>query len=124
MIASIGLDRTTAYITNILPWRPPGNRNPTTAEIAMCLPFIERHIELVRPEVLVFVGGTSAKTLLGRSDGINRLRGTWYDYASSGLASPISAIATFHPAYLLSSPGQKRAAWRDLLAIRERLGGT
>jgi uracil-DNA glycosylase family 4 len=121
MIGSIGLDRSTAYITNILPWRPPGNRNPTSAEIAMCLPFIERHIELVHPKVLVFVGGTAAKTLLGRSEGITRLRGSWQSYSSAGLAAPVDALAMFHPAYLLRSPGQKRAAWRDLLMVRERL---
>ncbi len=121
MIGAIGLDRSTAYITNILPWRPPGNRNPTTAEIAMCLPFVERHIELAHPKVLVLVGGTSAKTLLGRSEGITRLRGQWQRYSSPGLPAPIDALALFHPAYLLRTPGQKRAAWRDLLALREKL---
>jgi DNA polymerase len=121
MLAAIGLDRGSAYIANVLPWRPPGNRSPTSDEIAACLPFIERHIELVDPEVLVLVGGIAAKALLGRTEGITRLRGQWIDYSSLGLARPIPAMATFHPAYLLRSPGQKRLAWRDLLAIQARL---
>lgn len=121
MLAAIGLDRSSAYISNVLPWRPPGNRSPTSDEIASCLPFIERHIELVDPAVLVLVGGIAAKALLGRNDGITRLRGQWFDYSSFRLPRPVPAIATFHPAYLLRSPGQKRLAWRDLLAIRARL---
>jgi DNA polymerase len=121
MVKWIGLDRTSFYITNILPWRPPGNRAPTAAEIAMCLPFIERHIELVDPALLVLVGGTSAKALLGTSEGIVRLRGRWMSYSGRGMPRPIPAIATFHPAYLLRSPAQKREAWRDLLAIKNRL---
>ncbi len=123
MTATIGLDRNSAYITNILPWRPPGNRPPQAAEIAACLPFIERHIEIVDPEILVLVGGTSAKTLLARNEGIMKLRGRWFSYSTPGLHRPVAAIATFHPAYLLRSPGQKREAWRDLLAIKERLDG-
>ncbi len=121
MLAAIGLSRETAYITNILFWRPPGNRQPTSGEIAACLPFVERHIELVSPEILVLLGGTAAKTLLARSDGIMRLRGRWFEYSTPGLARPVPAMATFHPAYLLRSPGQKRAAWQDMLAIRDRL---
>lgn len=113
------------YITNILPWRPPGNRQPTGAEIAACLPFLERHIALVAPRLLVFLGGTSAKTLLNRTEGITRLRGKWYEYAApameaAGLA-PIPAMATLHPAYLLRQPAQKRAAWLDLISVREKL---
>ncbi len=121
MLATIGLDRTSAYITNILYWRPPGNRNPTAAEIAACLPFIERHIELVDPEVLVMVGGTAAKTILGQSEGIMKLRGRWFNYESARMVRPISATAIYHSAYLLRSPAQKRDAWRDLLAIKLRL---
>lgn len=121
MLAAIGLSRQTAYITNILFWRPPGNRQPTSGEIAACLPFVERHIELVSPEVLVLLGGTAAKTLLARNDGIMRLRGRWFEYSTPGLPRPIPAIATFHPAYLLRSPGQKWVAWQDMLAIRDRL---
>jgi len=119
MLASIGLDRTSAYITNVLPWRPPGNRKPTPAETTMCLPFIRRHIELVDPDLLVFVGGTSAAALLNRSEGITRMRGRWFDYAAS--THQIPAMAIFHPAYLLRQPALKREAWRDLLAIKARM---
>ncbi|HEX2113249.1 MAG TPA: uracil-DNA glycosylase [Alphaproteobacteria bacterium] len=121
MLACIGLDRTSVYITNILPWRPPGNRSPTAAEIAICLPFVERQIELVDPDVLVLLGGTAAKTLLATADGIVKTRGKWRSYASPGLARPIEAIATYHPAYLLRSPAQKRDSWRDLLMIKNKL---
>lgn len=121
MMAWIGLDRTSFYITNILYWRPPGNRQPTAAEIAACLPFVERHIELVDPALLVLVGGSSAKTLLGRSEGIMRLRGQWFQYQSAHMARPIPATALYHPAYLLRAPAQKRDAWRDLLSLKRRL---
>ena len=121
MLAAIGLNRETAYITNILFWRPPGNRQPTSGEIAACLPFVERHIELVSPEFLVLLGGTAAKTLLARSEGIMRLRGRWFDYSTPGLARPVPTLATFHPAYLLRSPGQKRQAWQEFLALKDRL---
>lgn len=121
MLAAIGLARADVYITNILPWRPPGNRSPTDAEIAACLPFVERHIELVAPRLLVFVGGTSAKTLLCTREGIMKLRGRWFSYESVHMAAPIPARAIFHPAYLLRSPAQKREAWIDLIAIRHRL---
>lgn len=120
MMSSIGLDRTkNAYITNILPWRPPGNREPTPAEIAICLPFIRRHIALVQPRILVPVGGTSAKTLLDQRQGIMRLRGRRFEYAGPGLERPLPAVPLFHPAFLLRSAGQKALAWRDLLTIRE-----
>ena len=121
MLAAIGLGRNSAYITNILPWRPPGNRKPTAAEIAMCLPFVRRHVELVAPEILVFVGGTSASAMLDRSEGIMRLRGRWFQYRTEQWSRTIDAISIFHPAFLLRSPGQKREAWRDLMMIRERL---
>ena len=121
MMKWIGLDRTSFYIANILFWRPPGNRQPTTAEIASCVPFVERHIALVRPQVLVLVGGTSAKTLLNTADGIIRLRGKWRELAIPGLDRPIPTLPTFHPAYLLRSPAQKRESWRDLLALKSQL---
>ncbi len=121
MLAGIGLDRTSAYITNVLFWRPPGNRTPTGTEIAACLPFVERHIELVDPEVLLLAGGISAKSLLGRSEGILKLRGHWAHYQHAGMARPIPALASLHPAYLLRQPAQKRLAWRDFLALKEAL---
>ena len=121
MMAAIGLNRTTTYITNMIAWRPPGNRQPSTQELAMCLPFVQRHIELVAPKVLILVGGVAAKTLLGRSDGIMRLRGQWHDFIVPGLSEPITTTAIFHPAYLLRSPGQKREAWRDLQMIQQKI---
>lgn len=121
MLGWIGLDRTSVYITNVLFWRPPGNRTPTQAEIAACLPFVERHIELVAPEILVLAGAASAKTLLARNEGITRLRGRWMLYESSGMTRPVPAMAVFHPAFLLRQPAQKREVWRDLLAIRDKL---
>jgi DNA polymerase len=123
MLAAIDLDRTSCCISNMLFWRPPGNRTPTADEIATCLPLAQRLIELVAPEVLVLVGGISAKSLLGRSEGITRLRGIWRRYETAGLGAPIDAIATYHPAYLLRQPIKKREAWRDLLAIKARLSG-
>ncbi len=121
MLAWINLDRSTAYITNILFWRPPGNRPPTTAEIAACVPFVERHIALVRPKLLILVGGTSAKTLLNTTEGIIRLRGKWREFHGPGLDRPIPTLPVFHPAYLLRSPAQKRESWRDLLAIKSQM---
>jgi len=119
MMAAIDLDRTSAYITNILPWRPPGNRKPSPAEVMSCLPFIDRHITLVNPKLLVFVGGTSASTLLDTTQGITRIRGRWASYAVNG--NDVPAMPIFHPAYLLRQPGLKRETWRDLQSIRQRL---
>jgi DNA polymerase len=121
MLAALGRERDTAYISNILFWRPPGNRSPTDAETAACLPFVQRHIELAKPKVLVFLGGSSAKTMLSRKEGIMRLRGKWFDYTSDGLDAPIPAMPTFHPAFLLRQSAQKREAWRDFLSIQEKL---
>ncbi len=123
MLAAIGLDRRSVYISNVLFWRPPGNRTPTPAEISACLPFVERHIELVDPEILVLLGGPAAKTLMGRNDGIMKLRGKWFEYESRGMSRPVPTIASFHPAYLLRSPIQKRAAWADFLAVQAKLRG-
>jgi uracil-DNA glycosylase len=121
MLAAIGLDRGQVYITNLLYWRPPGNRNPTPGEIATCLPFLERQIEILQPKLLLLVGGMSAKTLLNRSEGILKLRGRWADYHHPRLPHPIPALPTLHPAYLLRQPAQKREAWRDLLSFAEGL---
>ncbi|CAO3440493.1 uracil-DNA glycosylase [Azospirillum endophyticum] len=119
MLAQIGLDRGKVYISNILPWRPPGNRSPTQAEVAACLPFLERHVELVRPKLLVALGGVSAKTLLNRAEGITRLRGQWRSYEGAG--TPIPLMPMLHPAYLLRNPIAKREAWRDMLALQQRI---
>lgn len=121
MLASIGLDRTRVLISNTVFWRPPGNRTPTPQETAVCMPFLERLIELVDPRILVALGGPAAKALLAQPTGIGRLRGKWFGYSTPRLARPIAATAMFHPAYLLRSPGQKRDTWRDLLAIRRKL---
>lgn len=122
MLATIDLSRThpdpgrTVYITNVLPWRPPSNRTPEAAEIAMFLPFLERHIALVQPDLIVLMGNTPCKALLGR-EGITRLRGQWVDV----MGRP--ALPMFHPAYLLRNPAAKREAWADLLALKARLTG-
>jgi uracil-DNA glycosylase family 4 len=119
MLAAIGLDRSSVYIANIVPWRPPGNRTPTPQESAICLPFILRQIELVDPDILVCLGGPSAQTLLGIKDGITKIRGRWFTFDTG--KREIRALATFHPAFLLRSPLQKRFAWRDFLAIKKAL---
>ncbi len=122
MLASVGLSReVNAYITNVVFWRPPGNRTPNSEEIAACLPFVARHIELVDPAVLVLVGGIAATALLAKPAGITKLRGHWYEYETPGLPRPVPTTALFHPSYLLRSPQQKRYAWRDLLAIKQKL---
>jgi len=121
MLAAIGLDRTSVYIANIVPWRPPGNRTPTPQESQICLPFILRQIELADPDVLVCLGGPSAQTLLGVKDGITKTRGRWFTFNTG--KRDIPAMPTFHPAFLLRSPLQKRFAWRDFLAIKKALVG-
>ena len=122
MIAAIGLDRSQVYIANVIPWRPPGNRTPTPQETQICLPFIQRQIELVDPEILVTLGNPSTQTLLSTRDGIMRTRGRWFDYNTGTRA--IRAMATFHPAYLLRSPAYKRLSWQDLRAIAKALPQT
>ena len=114
------------YLSNILNWRPPGNRTPSLSEIEVSLPFIEKHIALVKPKILILCGGISAKALLGRSEGILRLRKSCYDYKPQtkelGLdVSAISAIVTYNPVYLLSTPSQKKAVWADMLSIEQKL---
>jgi len=120
MFAAIGLSRQGAgagalYITNILPWRPPQNRTPTPAEIAMMLPFVERHVALAGPGLLVLMGNVACQALMGRQ-GITRLRGQWVEVLG------LPALPMFHPAFLLRNPAAKRAAWEDLLRLKERLG--
>jgi len=122
MLAAVGLSRkTNVYITNVLFWRPPGNRKPTTEEIASCLPFVRSHIALARPKILLLAGGTAAGTLLGRTEGIMRLRGRWCDLAIPGLDRPVTTIASYHPSFVLRTPGRKNEAWRDLLAIEAKM---
>ncbi|MBM3645250.1 MAG: uracil-DNA glycosylase [Alphaproteobacteria bacterium] len=122
MLAAIGRSRTeNAYITNILFWRPPGNRTPTPAEQAICLAFTRRHIELAQPKVVLLAGGVAAKALLDTTDGIIRMRGKWTELAL-GDGRTVPALPTFHPAYLLRTPASKRQVWADLLALDKRLG--
>ena len=122
MLAAIELDRGAVYIANIVPWRPPGNRTPTPQEQQICLPFIRRQIELVDPDILVCLGGPSTQALLGIKDGITKTRGRWFGYHTG--TREIRALPTFHPAFLLRSPLQKRFAWRDFLAIKKALAET
>jgi uracil-DNA glycosylase len=120
MLAAIDLNRkTNAYITNVLNWRPPDNRDPTPEEAATCLPFLRRHIELVNPGIIILLGAVSAKYVMGKTDGIMRLRGKWLDYHVNGRMVPV--MPTLHPAYLLRRPVDKKLAWRDLQAIQDRI---
>ena len=119
MLAAIGLDETLVHITNIVYWRPPGNRTPTLHEAQVCRPFLERQMQLVRPDILILLGGVAAKHVLDVAEGIMRVRGKWRDVQVGGRS--IKAIATLHPAYLLRSPAAKRLAWRDLLAVSSAL---
>ena len=120
MLASIGLDRSAVYITNLLPWRPPGNRTPTAEETRLLLPYLRRHIQLAKPEYLLILGGSSAKALLGTKDGILKLRGVWRD-VDFGDGATRPTLCSLHPAYLLRSPAQKRLSFDDLLSLRARL---
>jgi DNA polymerase len=119
MLTAIGLDRTKAYIANVVPWRPPGNRTPTPQETAICLPFIRRQIELANPDILVCLGQPATQTLLETREGITKTRGRWFKYDTG--SREIRALATYHPAFLLRSPLQKRFAWRDFLALKKAL---
>ena len=121
MLASIGLDRTSVYISNTVFWRPPGNRQPSLEETQACLPFVEKHIALAKPDLLILSGGTSTTTLLKKDASISRLRGKLYDYSNAYLSRPVPAMVTFHPSYLLRTPAQKRLAWHDLLIVKEYL---
>ncbi|WP_375638082.1 MULTISPECIES: uracil-DNA glycosylase family protein [unclassified Bartonella] len=120
ILASIGLTRNNVYIANTIPWRPPGNRTPTPREIALCRPFIERHIYLARPRVLIALGGVAAQFLTGSQNGIIRTRGKWHIYESEDNIK-IPVMPTFHPAYLLRTPSQKKLTWIDFLEVKNRL---
>lgn len=119
MLKAIGRDESNVYISNLLFWRPPGNRDPSTEEIVACRPFIERLIELVQPKVLICTGKFSTATLLGTTQGITRIRGRWHDYKRGDVTVP--AMPMLHPAYLLRQPGVKREAWRDMLELAAKL---
>ena len=121
MLASIGLDRAVnCYITNVINWRPPDNRDPTPEEAAVCLPFLRRHIELANPGVIVLLGAVAGRHVMGITDGIMRSRGCrWMEYRVGDRMVPI--IPTLHPAYLLRQPAHKKLAWRDLQALAARM---
>ncbi|MBL8893074.1 MAG: uracil-DNA glycosylase [Rhizobiales bacterium] len=125
MLATVGLDRRAddparaVLITNTIFWRPPGNRKPTEAETAMCMPFVSRLVEVMRPRLILCVGATPTQRMMNLTDGILKLRGRWFDVTVDNGTIPL--LATLHPAYLLRQPVQKKLAWRDLLSLRERL---
>lgn len=121
MLGSIGLDRSSVLITNILPWRPPGNRTPTEGEIATCLPFVLRHIALVQPDMLLLLGATAVRAILGHTQGIRRIRGRWQALTVPGMDRTIPTLPTYHPAYLLRTSLAKKEAWSDLLHLQEKL---
>ena len=120
MLAAIALDRkTNAYITNVINWRPPDNRDPSPEEAAQCLPFLRRHIELANPVVIILLGAVAARHVVGISDGIMKLRGRWLEYRVGDRMVPL--MPTLHPAYLLRQPAHKKLAWRDLQAVRDKM---
>ncbi len=121
MLNAINLDRNSVYITNIVPWRPPNNRAPNSEEILQCLPFIQKHIEIIQPYILVLLGGTATKAILTTTHGITKLRGQWHKYNSLNIKRPIPTIAMYHPAFLLRSPGHKKEAWKDLQEIQKKI---
>ena len=121
MLAAIGLTEEDAHITNIVYWRPPGNRTPTPQEAQVCRPFLERQVELVAPDIVLLLGGAAAKHIFDVPEGIMRMRGKFRDVRSA--AQAVRALATLHPAYLLRTPAAKRLAWRDLLTVKGALAG-
>ena len=123
MLASIGLNRENCYICNILPWRPPGNRAPADSEIAVCLPFLKKQIEIVQPDIIFALGAVAVNTLLGNGDTISKLRGKWLEYKLDS-GKKISLMAGYHPAYLLRTPAQKAKAWSDFLRLKKKMEQT
>lgn len=123
MLGSVGLDRTTVAMTMLVPWRPPGGRPPTDGEVAMCLPFLQRHLALLRPRVLVPLGALATRAVTGNSLGIRRLRGRVAEAAVPGLEASAVVLPMLPPAHLLRTPGAKREAWADLLQLRALIGG-
>lgn len=120
MLKAIDLDETSVHITNVVYWRPPGNRTPTAQETQVCRPFLERQLQLVEPELMLLLGGAAAKAMLDTADGIMKLRGKWREAEIGG--RKVRTMATLHPAYLLRTPASKRLAWRDLLAVKKEMG--
>ena len=123
MLKSIGVDRRKCYITNVLMWRPPGNRTPTGAEVAVCLPFLKRKIELINPEIIVALGAPAANALLDCEEPISKIRGKWLEYNLS-VERKIALMPTFHPAYLLRNPAYKAKTWADLLKLKQKLSNS
>jgi DNA polymerase len=119
MMASIGLDRSSVMVINLIPWRPPGGRPPTEAEIAMCLPFLRRHLVLLRPRIVVSLGALPCQVLSGSDATIRRLRGKWQKIVLPGMADSVAVVAITHPAALLRTPAAKKDAWSDLLALQQ-----
>ncbi|WP_108395639.1 uracil-DNA glycosylase [Devosia submarina] len=119
MLAAIGLDRSKVYIANTVPWRPPGNRAPTPEEIALCLPFLQRQVELVAPRIVVTLGGPAMQTVFQTTAGIIKMRGKWSPVSIG--AHGVEAMPTLHPAYLLRNPPAKQQAWRDLLSLKMKM---
>jgi DNA polymerase len=119
MLQAIGLDRTKVYIANTVPWRPPGNRTPTPEEIALCLPFLQRQVELVAPKIVVTLGGPAMQTVFQTNNGIIKMRGKWSAVAIGN--HQVDAMPTLHPAYLLRNPAAKQQAWRDLLSVKLKM---
>lgn len=122
MLQAIKINREDCYITNVLPWRPPGNRTPTDGEVAVCLPFLKRQIELVKPKYLFLLGGSAANALLENNESISHLRGKFIDYTLSD-GTIIPTLASFHPAYLLRSPLHKARAWSDFMRLQRKMQG-
>ncbi len=120
MLSAIGINREACYITNVLPWRPPGNRTPTDGEVAVCLPFLQRQIELVNPKCIFLLGGSAANAVLNNAESISHLRGHTVDYVTAA-GKVIPTLSSFHPAYLLRAPQQKAKAWSDLLRLQRKL---
>lgn len=120
MLLAVGLKREDVYITNVLPWRPPGNRTPTDGEVTVCLPFLKRQLDFIRPKIILLLGGSAANALLDTGDPISRLRGRWLEYYTAD-KTPLAAMASFHPAFLLRNSAQKAKAWSDFLRMAKKL---
>ena len=121
MLSAINLDRNKVYITNVIPWRPPNNRTPSNEEILQCLPFLQKNIELIKPKLIVLLGAIAAKSVLSTPLGISKLRGHWHEYKSLHLNESILCLATYHPAFLLRSPGFKKIVWEDLQKLQKKI---